>query len=40
VVTEEQIQALATRGFLRPKTEVGWSSAVGEEFSIEGTGER
>jgi hypothetical protein len=37
--TEEQIQALATRGLLRPKTEVSWRPAVGEEFPTEGTGE-
>jgi hypothetical protein len=38
VVTEEQIQALATRGLLRPKTEVGWRPVAGEEFPTEGTG--
>jgi hypothetical protein len=30
---------LATRGLLRPKTEVGWRLAVGEEFPTEGAGE-
>jgi hypothetical protein len=29
VVTEEQIQALATHGLLRPKVEVGWRPAAG-----------
>jgi hypothetical protein len=38
-VMEEQIQALATHGLLRPKTEVGWRPAAGEEFPGEGTGE-
>jgi hypothetical protein len=38
-VMEEQIQALADRGLLRPKTEVGWRLAAGEEFPMEGTGE-
>jgi hypothetical protein len=38
-VTEEYIQALATRGLLRPKTEVGWRTTVGEEFPTEGTDE-
>jgi hypothetical protein len=38
-VTEEQIQNLADRGLLRPKTEVGWRLATGEEFPTEGTGE-
>jgi hypothetical protein len=37
-VTEEHIQALATRGLLRPKTEVGWRLTAGEEFPTEGTG--
>jgi hypothetical protein len=36
---EEQIQALATHGLLRPKADVGWRPAVGEEFPTEGTGE-
>jgi hypothetical protein len=36
---EAQIQALATRGLLRPKTEVGLRPAVGEEFPAEGIGE-
>jgi hypothetical protein len=30
---------LADRGLLRPKTEVGWRPAGGEEFSTEGTSE-
>jgi hypothetical protein len=30
VVMEEQIQALATRGLLRPKVEVSWRPAAGE----------
>jgi hypothetical protein len=38
-VTEEKIQALATHGLSRPKTEVGWRPAPGEEFPTEGTGE-
>jgi hypothetical protein len=38
-VAEEQIQALADRGLLRPKTEVFWRTAAGEEFRTEGTGE-
>jgi hypothetical protein len=38
-VTKEQIQALATCGLLRPKTEVGWRPVAGEEFPTEGTGE-
>jgi hypothetical protein len=37
VVTEEQIQALATRGLLRPKAEISWRAAAGEEFPTEGT---
>jgi hypothetical protein len=38
-VTEEQIQSLADRGLLRPKSKVGLRSAVGMEFPTEGTGE-
>jgi hypothetical protein len=38
-VTKEQIQSLADRGLLRPKLQVGWWPAAGEEFSTEGTGE-
>jgi hypothetical protein len=38
-VTEEQIQSLVDRGLLRPKVQVGWRPAVGEEFPMEGTGE-
>jgi hypothetical protein len=38
-VTKEQIQALADRGLLRPKTQVGWRPVMGEEFPTEGTGE-
>jgi hypothetical protein len=39
VVTEEQIQALATHGLLRPNKDVGWRPVAGEEFPTEGTGE-
>jgi hypothetical protein len=39
IVTEEQIQALAYRGLLRPKSQVSWRPMVGEEFPTEGTGE-
>jgi hypothetical protein len=39
MVTEEQIQSLADRGLLRPKSQVGWRPAAGEEFPTEGTGE-
>jgi hypothetical protein len=39
VVTEEQIQALATHRLLRTKTEVGWRLTAGEEFLTERTGE-
>jgi hypothetical protein len=38
-VTEEQIQSLVDRGLLRPKVQVGWRPAAGEEFPTEGTGE-
>jgi hypothetical protein len=38
-VTEEQIQSLANRGLLRPKMQVGWRPATGEEFPMEGTDE-
>jgi hypothetical protein len=38
-VTVEQIQSLADRGLLRPKLQVGWRPAAGEEFPTEGTGE-
>jgi hypothetical protein len=38
-VTEEQIQSLADRRLLRPKVQVGWRPAAGEEFPTEGTGE-
>jgi hypothetical protein len=38
-VTEEQIQSLADCGLLRPKLQVGWRPAAGEEFLTEGTGE-
>jgi hypothetical protein len=38
-VTEEQIQSLADRVLLRPKSQVGWRPAAGEEFPTEGTGE-
>jgi hypothetical protein len=39
MVTEKQIQSLADRGLLRPKSQVGWRPAAGEEFPTEGTGE-
>jgi hypothetical protein len=39
MVTEEQIQSLADCGLLRPKSQVGWRPAAGEEFPTEGTGE-
>jgi hypothetical protein len=39
MVAEEQIQALAVRGLLRPKTEVGWRPVASEEFPTEGTSE-
>jgi hypothetical protein len=32
-MTEAKIQALVDRGLLRPKTEVEWRAAAGEEFS-------
>jgi hypothetical protein len=35
---EEQIQSLADRGLLRPKSQVGWRPAAGEELLMEGTG--
>jgi hypothetical protein len=38
-MTEEQIQALADRRLLRPKSQVGWRPVAGEEFPTEGTGE-
>jgi hypothetical protein len=38
-VTEEQIQSLADRGLLRPKAQVGWRPAAGEDFPTEGTSE-
>jgi hypothetical protein len=38
-VMKEQIQSLADRGLLRPKSQVGWRPAAGEEFPTEGTGE-
>jgi hypothetical protein len=34
-MTEAKIQALVDRGLLRPKTEVEWRAAAGEEFSSE-----
>jgi hypothetical protein len=37
-VTKEQIQSLADRGLLRPKAQVDWRPAAGEEFLTEGTG--
>jgi hypothetical protein len=39
MVTEEQIQSLANRGLLRPKSQVGWRPGAGEAFLTEGTGE-
>jgi hypothetical protein len=33
--TEAKIQALVNRGLLRPKTEVEWRAAAGEEFTSE-----
>jgi hypothetical protein len=38
-VTEEQIQSLADRVLLWPKTQVGWRPAAGEAFPTKGTGE-
>jgi hypothetical protein len=38
-VKEKQIQTLANRRLMRPKTEVGWRPVVGEEFLTKGTGE-
>jgi hypothetical protein len=38
-VTEEQIQSLVDRGLLRPKSQVGWRPAAGEEFLTMGTGD-
>jgi hypothetical protein len=37
-VMEEQIQSLADRGLLRPKSQAGWRPAAGEDFPMEGTG--
>jgi hypothetical protein len=34
-MTEAKIQALVDRGLLRPKAEVEWKAAVGEEFPTE-----
>jgi hypothetical protein len=34
-VTEAKIQALVDRDLLRPKTEVEWRAAAGEEFPSE-----
>jgi hypothetical protein len=34
-MTEAKIQALVDRGLLRPKTEVEWRAAAGEDFSSE-----
>jgi hypothetical protein len=34
-MTEAKIQALVARGLLRPKTEVEWRAAAGEEFPSE-----
>jgi hypothetical protein len=38
VVTEEQIQVLADRELLGPKSKVGSRLVAGEEFPMEGTG--
>jgi hypothetical protein len=38
-VTEEQIQSMVDHELLRPKAQVGWRPAAGEEFQTEGTGE-
>jgi hypothetical protein len=35
MMTEAKIQALVDRGLLRPKAEVEWKAAAGEEFPIE-----
>jgi hypothetical protein len=35
MMTEAKIQALVDRGVLRPKVEVEWRAAAGEEFSSE-----
>jgi hypothetical protein len=34
-MTEAKIQALVDRGLLRPKAEVEWKAAAGEEFPTE-----
>jgi hypothetical protein len=34
-MTEAKIQSLVHRGLLRPKAEVEWKAAVGEEFPTE-----
>jgi hypothetical protein len=34
-MTEAKIQALVDRGLLRPKTEVEWRAAIGEDFPSE-----
>jgi hypothetical protein len=34
-MTEAKIQSLVDRGLLRPKEEVEWKEAVGEEFPTE-----
>jgi hypothetical protein len=34
-MTKAKIQALVDRGLLRPKAEVEWNAAVGEEFPTE-----
>jgi hypothetical protein len=38
-MTEEQIQSLADRRLLRPKSQVSWRPTAGEEFPTEGTSE-
>jgi hypothetical protein len=39
-MTEAKIQALVDRGLLRPKAEVEWKAAAGEEFPTEGVKEQ
>jgi hypothetical protein len=35
MMTEAKIQALVDHGMLRPKADVEWKAAVGEEFPTE-----
>jgi hypothetical protein len=39
-MTEAKIQALVDHGLLRPKAEVEWKAATGEEFPTEDTKEQ